>query len=134
MSKKFVDYAENWQKVCAGPFQNSNLLTQRQISRKLKWFWKPKKNPKRWGCTQEWILWCLFSDKTYSKILSGPANSWVTPDQSQKIQARNWNFEQFSALRWSLRCLRFGILHLLLTELSFDTPGVEIGAFLKKIF
>ena len=30
------------------------------------------------------------------------------------------------------RCLRFGILHLLLTELSFDTPGVEIGAFLKK--
>ena len=37
----------------------------------------------------------------------------------EKIQARNY--------------LRFGILHLLLTELSFDTPGVEIGAFLKKI-
>ena len=31
-----------------------------------------------------------------------------------------------------MRCLRFGILHLLLTELSFDTPGVEIRAFLKK--
>jgi hypothetical protein len=54
----------------------------------------------------------------------------------EKILARNLNFEQFlspfSALRWSLRCLRFGILHLLLKELSFDTPGVQIGPFLKK--
>jgi hypothetical protein len=53
-----------------------------------------------------------------------------------EIQARNLNFETFlspfSALGWSLRCLRFGSLHLLLTELSFDTPGVEIGSFLKK--
>ena len=31
-----------------------------------------------------------------------------------------------------MRCLRLDILHLLLKELSFDTPGVEIGPFLKK--
>ena len=35
-----------------------------------------QKNPKRWGWTREWSLWCLFFDKTYSKILRGPANSW----------------------------------------------------------
>ena len=43
-----------------------------------------QKNPKRWGCTQEWTLWCLFFDKTYSKILRGPANS------SQKKKRSSW--------------------------------------------
>ena len=41
---------------------------------------KNQKNPKRWGCTQEWSLWCLFLDKTYSKILRGPANSANSQD------------------------------------------------------
>ena len=38
-------------------------------------------------------------------------------------------FQPYNSVK---KCLRFGILHLLLTELEFDTPGVEIGAFLKK--
>ena len=33
----------------------------------------------------------------------------------------------FSTLWWCLRCLRFGICHLLLKELEFGTPGVKIG-------
>ena len=68
----------------AGPFQNSNLLTQCQISRKLKWFWKTKKIPKDGDVPKSEPCGVYFLTKSSQRFWVDPQTN-VTPDQSPVI-------------------------------------------------